>query len=50
MREVRLAGEVQLPLEILQYEPRYRSAMLRAFGGHVIAASDQVTPFHMHGG
>lgn len=33
---------MQLPLELFQYEDRYRSAMLRAFGGSVIAASDQV--------
>lgn len=48
--EARLAGEVQLPLELFHYEPRYRSAMLRAFGGYVIASSDQVTPLYLHGG
>lgn len=31
-----------MPLDLIQYQGRFHSAMLRAFGGHLIAASDQV--------
>lgn len=34
------AGHVVLPLELLQYEPGYHAAMVRAFGGSVIAKDD----------
>ncbi|PRW20630.1 putative polyamine transporter isoform A [Chlorella sorokiniana] len=36
------AGQVVLPLDLLRFEPRFRPAMLRAFGSHVLAASDAV--------
>lgn len=31
-----------MALDLIQYEGRFHSAMLRAFGGHLIAANDQV--------
>lgn len=37
-RERARAGRVILPLDLLGCEPQHRAAMLRAFGGSVIAA------------
>lgn len=34
------AGQVVLPVDLLHSEASYRPAVLRAFGGHVIAATD----------
>ncbi len=36
------AGEVILPLDLVSFEPALRPAVLRALGGHVIAATDDV--------
>ena len=35
-----LAGSVVIPLELLEYEAAYHGAMVRAFGGCVIAQDD----------
>ena len=35
-----LAGSVVIPLELLDYEAAYHGAMVRAFGGCVIAQDD----------
>ncbi len=35
-----LAGSVIIPLELLEYETAYHGAMVRAFGGCVIAKDD----------
>lgn len=34
------AGSLTLPLELLEYNAEYHTAMVRAFGGSVIAADD----------
>jgi hypothetical protein len=34
------AGQVVLPLDLLQFEAAHRPALLRAFGSYVIAATD----------
>lgn len=34
------AGQVVLPCDLLRFESRFRPAILRAFGSHVLAASD----------
>ncbi len=35
-----LAGSVVIPLELLEYEAAHHGAMVRAFGGSVIAQDD----------
>jgi len=39
-RRATLVGMVVLPLDLLRFEEAHRPALLRAFGAHVIAASD----------
>lgn len=36
------AGAIVLPLELLQFDEKYRPAMLKAFGSLVIVDSDQL--------
>lgn len=40
------AGDVILPLDLLRFEPRFRPAILRAFGSHVLAANNAGAPWN----